>query len=135
MLLRVAVAGLLVGHGFIHLGFVSPRPAPAPGAPPWPFDMTRSWLLNAIGAPESAARAIGWALVAVLLVAFGIAALASLEWLPAGWFGPASVVGAAASLVLLATSFHLWLVVGVAIDLVLLWGVIVAGWAPGPAAD
>lgn len=135
MVLRLVAAGLLIGHGLIHLGFVSPRPAAAPGAPPWPFDLTRSWLLNAVGAPESAARAIGWALVAVIVVAFGVAALASLEWLPAGWFGAASVVGAAASLVLLATFFHVWLIVGVAVDLVLLWGVIAAGWAPGLSTD
>lgn len=130
MVLSFAAAGLLIGHGLIHLGFVSPRPVPAPGAPPWPFNLTRSWLLGSLGVPESAARAIGFGLIAVLVMAFGIAALTIVQWLPPAWFAPATVVGAVASLVVLATYFQVWLVLGVAIDLALLWGVLVAGWAP-----
>jgi hypothetical protein len=40
------------------------------------------------------------------------------------------VAGAATSLVTLLLFFHPWLVLGVLIDVVLLWSVIGAGWTP-----
>ena len=40
------------------------------------------------------------------------------------------VTGAAASLLLLSLFFHPWLVIGVAIDVVLLYLVLVTGWDP-----
>ena len=49
-------------------------------------------------------------------------------------FVPGVVAGSIASLALLVLFFHPWLTLGVAIDLVLLWAVLVARWSPFPAA-
>jgi hypothetical protein len=133
MIVRLALAGVLVVHGVIHVGFVTTRPAPTAGAPPWPFDLDRSWLLTRAGVSVPTARLIGRLLVTVAVAAFLVSALGALAWLPAAWFGLAAAVGAVASLVLLLAFFHPWLVIGVAIDVVLLWGVVVAGWMPGNA--
>jgi hypothetical protein len=48
---RWLLAGFLVGHGLIHLLFVTPAPAPgsAPDALEWPFDMAKSWLVTGPG--------------------------------------------------------------------------------------
>jgi hypothetical protein len=129
VIVRLAVAALITGHSLIHLGFVSPRPPPAPGAPPWPFELERSWLLSAIGL-DGAARSLGWILVATLLAGYAVAALAAIPLLPATWFAPAAVVGSVASLVLLVVFFHPWLVIGVALDIVLLWAVLIGHWTP-----
>jgi hypothetical protein len=40
------------------------------------------------------------------------------------------MTGAAASLAVLLVFFHPWLILGVAIDLVVIWSVIGAGWRP-----
>ena len=56
--------------------------------------------------------------------------MAAVGFLPAA-FWPAGVsLGALASLALLLVFFHPWLLLGIAIDLVLLWVVLVADWAP-----
>ena len=133
MILRLGLAALIAGHGLIHLGFVSPRPAPSPGAPPWPFDAERSWLLGAVGIDAGVARAVAWVLVATLVAGYVVAALATLPILPAALFPPAAVIASIASLVLLLVFFHPWLVIGIAIDAVLLWAVVVGHWAPASA--
>jgi hypothetical protein len=126
----ILVAAFLAAHTLIHLGFTSPRPAPAPGGPEWPFELARSWMLGPLGLDPALSRAAGIALLAVLALGYSAAALAVLGALPATAFGPGVVVGSVASLALLAVFFHPWLVLGVAIDLVLLWAVLVARWTP-----
>ncbi len=64
MVARLVIAALLLAHAAIHAGFVSRRPPEKPGAPPWPFDLERSWLLNRLAAPPSARRLLRLALVA-----------------------------------------------------------------------
>lgn len=128
---RILLAGFLVLHGLIHASYLSPRPAPAPGAPAWPFELGRSWLLSPLGVPEHAIRILGMALVAVGVIAFVLAALATLAvGLPASAWQPLVVVGAIASLALLGLYFHPWLVLGIAIDVVLVIAVWQADWAP-----
>ncbi len=133
MIIRLGLAALIAGHGLIHLGFVSPRPAPSPGAPPWPFDVERSWLFGAIGLDAGVVRTLAWVLVAAVVAGYVVAALAAVPILPAWLFAPAAVVGSLASLILLLVLFHPWLVIGIAIDAALLWAVIVANWAPAQA--
>jgi hypothetical protein len=50
--------------------------------------------------------------------------------LPAGSWTTGVTIGALASLVLLGLFFHPWLVLGIGIDLFLLWAVLVAAWSP-----
>lgn len=130
---RLLVAIALAAHGLVHLGFLSPRPAPAPGAPPWPFDLGGSRLLRSMGVDETAARLVGRALVGAVILAYGAAGLAALGALPATLFGPAVILGSVASLALLVTFFHPWLVVGIALDAALLWAILAARW-DGPTA-
>ncbi len=133
MIIRLGLAALIAGHGLIHLGFVSPRPGPSPGAPPWPFDIERSWLLGAVGIDAGVARTVAWLLVATLVAGYIVAALAAIPVLPAALFAPAAVVGSIASLLVLLVFFHPWLVIGIAIDAILLWAVMVGHWAPASA--
>lgn len=134
MLPQLAVAGLLLGHALIHGGYISRRPPAKAGAPAWPFELERSWLLRGLGIGPGIARLVGTALVAATIGAFVLSALAAVGIVPASWWAGSVVVGAVASLGVLLTFFHPWLVLGVAIDLVLLWGVIVGGWSPGALA-
>ena len=60
-----------------------------------------------------------------------LAALATLAVAPT-WAWPTGVaIGSIASLALLVVFFHPWLIVGVAIDVALLWAVALVRWAPG----
>lgn len=83
----------------------------------------------AAGAGADATRILGLALVAVTIGGFALAAIVALGALDSLWV-PAVAIGAVASLALLLVYFQAWLVLGVAIDLVLLWAVLVADWSP-----
>jgi hypothetical protein len=125
----LALAAFLVGHALIHLGFVSPRPPATPGGPPWPFDLGRSWLVGR-GAPRAMVRGVAAVLLVVSLSAYAAAALGILGILAPGTVVPAVVAGTVASLALLIGAFHPWLVIGIGIDVVLLWVTTFAGWTP-----
>jgi len=127
---RLAIAGLLIAHGAIHAGFLSKGPPQKPGAPPWPFDLERSWLRTRLGVSPGSVRMLGLALVAATIGGFALAALATLGVLPVGAWTATVAVGSVASLALLAVGFHRWLFIGIAIDLVLLGVVLVAAWTP-----
>ncbi len=130
MVARLVIAGLLLAHAAIHAGFVSKRPPEKPGAPRWPLDLEKSWVLNRLGAPPGVRRLLGLALVAATIGGFVLAALATVGILPAGAWGATVAVGSLASLALLVIGFHPWLVAGVAIDVLLLWVALVAAWTP-----
>jgi hypothetical protein len=129
----IVVALFLVAHGLIHASFLSPAPPAKPGGPPWPFDLTHSRLLSPLGLGRGAARAVGTVLIAVTIVAYLVAALALIGIVPAAWFGLSVVIGSVASIVVLVVFFHPWLVLGLVIDAVLLWGVLFNGWTPAGA--
>lgn len=121
------LAAFLMAHAVIHAGFLSPRPATAVG-PAWPFALDRSWLLKPLGVSAQVGKALGTALVAVLVVAYGAASLAVLGVLGDAAFSAGVVGGSAASLLLLGLFFHPWLILGAGLDVLLLVGVLVAGW-------
>lgn len=126
----LVVAAFLFAHGAIHAGFISPRPPVTAGGPTWPFDLAGSRALGAIGIDPDVARLLGTALVAVVLGGYALAAVVALGFLPSSIWLPAIVLASAASLGLLVLFFHPWLVLGVAIDAVLLYASLVAGWVP-----
>ncbi|HKG57915.1 MAG TPA: hypothetical protein VKA85_11760 [Candidatus Limnocylindrales bacterium] len=130
MVTKLVIAGFLLAHGAIHTGFLSPRPAATAGGPEWPFDLARSWLLSPLGVDAELIRVLGGALVAVTFAAFALAALAAIGVAPEVAWAPAIVAGAVASLAVLVLFFHPWLVLGVAIDVALVWAALVARWAP-----
>ncbi|HET7026418.1 MAG TPA: hypothetical protein VFI28_01865 [Candidatus Limnocylindrales bacterium] len=130
MITKLLIAGFLLAHGAIHSGFISPRPAATAGGPAWPFELTRSWILSPLGIDPETTRLVGTALVAATVAGFALAALGTLGLLPESAWAPALVVGAVASLGLLALFFHPWLVVGIGIDALLLWAAIIVSWTP-----
>lgn len=135
MIPRLVLVAFLLGHAAIHTGFVSPRPAATAGGPAWPFDLERSWLLSTLGLDGEAGRLLGIALVAVTLAGFGLAAVAALGLLPTAVWQAAITIGAVASIAVLALFFHPWLVLGIAIDVALLWAVLAARWLPAVVAQ
>jgi hypothetical protein len=130
VLTRLSLAAFLLAHAAIHVAFVSPRPPATAGGPAWPFELGRSWILGPLGIEPELGRTLGVALVAVTFVGFAMAALAAAGVAPAGLWSVAVTIGAIASIAVLAVFFHPWLVLGVGIDLALLWAALVANWAP-----
>jgi len=126
--MKLLVALFLVAHGLIHASWLSPAPATA-GGPAWPFAFADSWLVTRLGLDGGSVRILGTALVLATVVLLVAAGLATMGWLvPAGWWTPLVVGGSVASLATLTLFFHPWLVLGFAIDVVLLWAVLVNGW-------
>lgn len=135
MVTRLLIAAFLLAHAAIHAAFISPRPPATAGGPAWPFELSRSWILGPLGLDSELGRILGLALIAVTFGGFALAALAALGLVPAGIWPAAVTIGAVASIAVLALFFHPWLVLGVAIDLALLWAVLVANWAPEGVAS
>ena len=69
-------------------------------------------------------------IAAATIGTFALSALATAGIVPAELWGPVSIAAAVASVVLLVVFFQPWLVLGVVVDLALLWAVLVAGWSP-----
>ena len=130
MLARLVVAGLLLAHAAIHVAFIAPPPAATADGPAWPFTTHDSWLFSRLGVGANEAHLVALALVAVTLAGFAFAALVAVGIAPSWLWTPAVVTGAVASLAMLIAFFHPWLVLGVAIDVVLLWASLAASWAP-----
>jgi hypothetical protein len=126
---RLALATFLLGHAAIHAAFLAPRPPATAGGPPWPFELERSWIMARQRFDPAVTRLIGLALVALTIGGFAMAALSVLGVAPPGLWASAAI-GAVGSIGLLILFFHPWLVLGLAIDLALLWAVLIVGWAP-----
>ena len=130
MILKLGIAALLLAHGAIHTGFVSPRPPASASGPAWPFTLESSWLLGPLGWDAATMRLVGIALTAATVGGFALAALGALAVAPAAVWVAGASVGAVASIVLLALFFHPWLVLGLVIDVGILWAALVARWDP-----
>ena len=124
------IAVFLLAHAAVHGSFMAPRPPATAGGPTWPFELGKSWVLGPLGLDSEVTRMVGMALIALTIGAFALAALVAVGFVPAGLWPPTVTVGAIASIALLGLYFSPWFVVGVGIDLVLLWAVLVASWAP-----
>jgi hypothetical protein len=127
MLTGLLVAGFLLAHGLIHVAFISPAPPATADGPAWPFATDDSWLVSALGVRPEVARILAMVLVAVTLAGFALAAVAAFGVAPGLWV-PAIAIGSIASLSLLIAFFDPWLVIGIGIDVVLLWATLIGGW-------
>ena len=128
------LATFLLGHAAIHLGFVAPAPRATASGPAWPFATESSWLVTRLGVDPDGVRDIAFALVTVIVGAFALAALVAIGIAPTAFWLPAAVIGSIASIALLAMCSHPWLILGVGIDIVLLYATLVAGWIPTTAS-
>jgi hypothetical protein len=126
------LAGLLLAHGWVHLMFVFPKPVAATaGGPTWPFDFERSWLIRAAGLDGGTVRALGSGAMAVTCATSLLAALATVGLLvPTDWWATLVVVAAGSSLLLLGLCYSPTLILGLAIDIALMWLVFGSGWRP-----
>jgi hypothetical protein len=130
MIPPLPIAAFLLAHALVHVAFLGPRPPATAGGPPWPFELGHSWILDSFGVRAERARLVGAAFVLVTLAGFAIASLAAFSIGPPGlWIGGV-VAGSVASLAVLVTYFHPWLLLGVVIDLGLIWIVLIHGWTP-----
>jgi hypothetical protein len=136
---RWVLAAILFGHGWVHLMFLFPRPArseggkPATGkaAPDWPFDLRASWIATRTGSGPGAFVAVGRLLVVVTFVLFALAALATAGILvPAAWWQGLLVASSLASLGMLVVWFAPTLLLGILIDIALVWLAIAGPWSP-----
>ena len=125
------IAAFLLAHALIHVAFLAPPPPATAGGPSWPFATQRSWVVARLGISAEATRVLALALVGLTVAAFALAALVAIGVAPAVLWVPALTLGSVASIALLVACFHPWFVVGVAIDVALLWAGLVAGWMPG----
>jgi hypothetical protein len=124
-MLRILFGLFLLGHGLIHVSYITP--APSGTGPTWPFDLSRSALLAALGEPML--RILGIGLAAVTIAAFVAAGLGFLGLFGSSdWWVPMAIAGSAASLLLLVIFWHPWIALGAVIDLVLLWLLGIARW-------
>jgi hypothetical protein len=71
--------------------------------------------------------------VAVTVAGFALAAVAALGIATETLWVPGVTIGAIGSLALLGIFFRPWLVLGVVIDVALLWIVFVVDWSPADA--
>jgi hypothetical protein len=136
---RWVLAVILFGHGWVHLMFLFPRPGsadedrPATGkpAPEWPFDLRESWLATRVGSGSGALAVVGRVLVVVTFGLSTLAALATAGFLvPAAFWQGLVVASSLASLALLVGWFAPRLLLGILIDVALVWLAIAGPWSP-----
>jgi hypothetical protein len=119
----------LAAHGAIHLLFLVP--APEETSTPWPFDMSRSWAIARQGLGRDTVRRIGLVLIGLTLIGFLLAGLSTVGLvIPTEWWQPLVAGSAAVSAGLLILFFSGQLLVGLAIDAVLLWVALTGYWLP-----
>jgi len=120
---RLLLGVFLIAHGALHPAIYTIPYDPEKAA----FNPGRSWALVAAHVAELPTRTFSTALsvpAGVLFLFSGIALLVSSSmWIPL------AASGAMAGLVLKGLYFHPWLIVGVLIDVVVLWAA-TAGWPP-----
>ena len=126
--MRTIFGVFLIVHGLIHAMWFIPEPD-NPGGPPWPFGLEDSWLLNAANAPESLVRGLAVTL-AVLSVAGFVGAGLGVLGVPglAGVWSVLTIASAVVSLLLVLLFWHLYFIVGLALDIGLLVATIGGRW-------
>jgi hypothetical protein len=114
-MVRFVIGLFLIAHGLVHLLYLAPRPKDDPS---YPFVPEDRWLPRLLGLEPGTAKAIAAALAVATAIVFLVAGIAVIA--DATIAGPAAIVGAGLSLVLLLAFFHPWLSIGVAIDVAII---------------
>lgn len=127
-------AAFLAGHGMVHIMFAVPRPASTAATTngtQYPFDASQSWLVSRQRVDVRSLKSIELALVVVTVIGYTLAAMATVGVLvPASAWSILVAGSTAASLMLLVIGLSPSLVIGIAIDAVLLWVVFASAWTP-----
>jgi hypothetical protein len=128
---RWLLAALLIGHGVVHGLFLVPAPATTDGGAEWPFNLARSGAMAGAGLDADAVRIAGLALITVVVGGFSLAALSTVGIiLTSGWWQATVTVSAITSAIVLVLFFEPQLVLGLGIDVALLWVVAARTWTP-----
>lgn len=133
--MKTIIALFFIAHGLVHAGLAAAPDPDDPESKPGAFftSLERSWLLPKVGLSTVVVQWIGIVLVAVATLGFVLAGLGvfGVPGLSEIW-RTLSVISAGVSLLLLILFWHLWLIVGVLLDI----GILVALlWADWPAID
>lgn len=124
---NIVLVVFLVAHGLIHLSYV----APAPAAPNYPFNLSKSWLVTAIGLDEPSVRLLGIGLTTLTVIGFVLCGFAGAGIIiPQYWASSLLLASSIVSLLLLFLFWHSWLVLGVTVDITLLVALLRFGWQP-----
>ncbi|NOH02683.1 MAG: hypothetical protein HND47_12345 [Chloroflexi bacterium] len=96
----------------------------------WPFAAdSKSWL-TAIGGLPASGGIVTSLLAGVATLGFIAALLFLFGWLiPAHWFTPLIIAAAVASILLYILYFDTFSLLPIALDFILLWGVLARGWS------
>lgn len=128
------LALLVFAHGWVHLMFVFPKPERGgdyAGVSEYPFDFGRSWLIRRAGLDISVARTVGLVVMVVTFAASLLAALATVGLIvPVDWWAPLMLVAAVASSVMLVLFYSPALILGFAIDALIVVLVLSGSWSP-----
>jgi hypothetical protein len=121
--MNILLGVFFILHGLIHAGYLTPKPNDAN----YPFTFEDGWFESLAG---TSAGVIGYALAAVAVFSFAVAGLGVMG-VPGldGVLRWVVVAGSVASLALLLLFWHNWLILGVVIDLALLYGVFYLKWS------
>jgi len=120
--MKTLIGLFLIAHGLMHASYLTPKP----NDPKYPFDFTKGWLAGLIG---DASKPIGVTLAILVVGCFVLAGLGVLG-VPGlvGTWKFFTLAGAILSTLLLVLFWHLWLVLGIVINLVLIFGLFVFNW-------
>lgn len=120
--MNILIGLFLIAHGLIHASYLTPKP----NDPNYPFSFTKSWLANILG---SASVPVGTTLALLVVGCFALAGLGILgvPGLDGSWKLFTSM-GAVLSSLLLILFWHPWLVLGLVINAVLLYGIYQLKW-------
>jgi hypothetical protein len=134
-MLKIFIALFLIAHGLVHAGLAAaPDPSDTDSKPGAFFTSPgRTWLLPKLGLNAAAIKWIGIILVALATLGFVLAGLGvfGVPGLSEIW-RTVAVISAVVSLLLLVLFWHIWLIVGILIDI----GVLIALlWANWPSVD
>ena len=125
--MKTIVALFLILHGLVHAILAMVPNPEAPGSGFATF-FSRSWLLGNLGLPESAVRTIALILAAIATIGFVATGLGIL--VPFAWWRPLAMASAAVSLLFLIIYWNSYLIIGVAIDILILAALIFTNWTP-----
>jgi hypothetical protein len=132
---KILFALFLVAHGLVHAGLAAAPDPSDPDAKPFAFftSSRRSWLLPRLGLSSSIIQWLGIILVALATLGFVLAGLGvfGVPGLVLVW-RTVAVISACVSLMLLILFWHLWLLVGVLIDIAVLVALLWLNW---PSAE
>jgi hypothetical protein len=129
------LAAFLLGHGLVHVMFAAPAPVPAAtatGPSEYPFDIAKSWLVSDRFIALSTARLLVLAFVAITVIGYLLAAMATVGFVVPQSMWPALVIASTtASAALMVIGLSPGLALGIAIDVALFLVVVSAAWSPG----